>query len=215
MKSKLVWLFFIISSATLIITLVFYLTNGEEEIKIEEKVEGNEIENNTEEENHSVMDTSGYDKAAEMNNEDKWLDTTKIKDYEYKKMFDAGEIVFGTKNHVMIYSESGIIKYKGYIGEDGLEDYEKVGVLFNERGQVVYFGEFDNGQKQGLGEEYYETNKDNFQTGTIKYRGEFEKDQYHGKGILYNEKGMVEYKGDFLRGEPSETQTQDEIKSPF
>ena len=88
--------------------------------------------------------------------------------------------------------------------------------IYNNENDEDYLGEFENGKKNGKGNEYYKN-------GNIKYEGEFVNDEYegigkyyfengeyysgqwkngkmNGKGILYYKIGSIKYDGDFVEG---------------
>lgn len=79
-----------------------------------------------------------------------------------------------------------------YVGE--LSDTNKLhgyGVLFDTNGNILYEGEFINGDMSGKGILYSE--------GKIVYRGQFYNNKFHGSGVLYQD-GKITYQGQFENG---------------
>ena len=84
-----------------------------------------------------------------------------------------------------------IIKYSAwYIGQfkDGL--YHGKGKLYNEKGILVYEGDFINGKPEGKGK-YIEDDGE-------YYIGQWKNGLKHGKGIFYYKNGTIKYDGNWI-----------------
>ncbi len=66
------------------------------------------------------------------------------------------------------------------------------GVLFDTNGNILYEGEFINGDMSGKGTLYSE--------GKLVYKGQFYNNKFHGSGVLYQD-GKITYQGQFENGE--------------
>jgi hypothetical protein len=92
----------------------------------------------------------------------------------------------------------GIIYYedfkdkKKYDGTFNNDTFHGFGTYYNERGNVLYNGEYKNGKKNGKGTQYYEDGKD-----IMKYDGYFNNDYFDGTGIYYYKNGNKKYDGNW------------------
>lgn len=93
--------------------------------------------------------------------------------------------------------KDGALFYEGTVDiKTGLP--HGTGTAFDDEGQRIYEGEFDQGEFDGTGKEYFEN-------GLVKYEGQWLDDQYHGKGKLFDEAGRVIFEGLFENGVGSKT----------
>lgn len=93
--------------------------------------------------------------------------------------------------------KDGALFYEGTVDiKTGLP--HGTGTAFDDEGQRIYEGEFDQGEFDGTGKEYFEN-------GRVKYEGQWLDDQYHGKGKLFDETGRVIFEGQFDNGVGSKT----------
>jgi hypothetical protein len=94
------------------------------------------------------------------------------------------------------------VKYKGDLSDKS----DALGLLFNVKGEVVYFGETKDLTPNGFGVELYkETNPDFaiISPYNVKYRGNFRNGKYNGEGTLdvqtdYESSGLRRYVGNWV-----------------
>ena len=102
-----------------------------------------------------------------------------------------------------IYHRNGNLEYYGKIDRGYFSEF---GCLYHKNSNLEYEGYFSKGGPHSLrGEEtiiYYDN-------GQIKYKGICIEGYFQGNGILYNRKGVIEYKGVFNRGQPIDDKTMD------
>ena len=67
--------------------------------------------------------------------------------------------------------------------------YDKKGIEYDEKGQIIYDGDFKNGKYYGKGKLY--------RNGKIIYEGDFVDDKLQGKGKEFDKEGKVIYSGEF------------------
>ena len=79
------------------------------------------------------------------------------------------------------------------IGSQDVEGYTGQGTLYDLKGNLLYQGEFAEGQFEGMGKLYSEA-------GGLIYEGEFVKGLYEGTGALYYKNGVTSYEGEFIKG---------------
>ena len=91
------------------------------------------------------------------------------------------------------YIESDEYGYgKKYIGKKINNKYEGRGILYDNKGNIIFNGYFKNGNYEGFGILYDEYH--------MIYNGYFKDNQYSGIGILYSD-NKIKYEGNFLNGE--------------
>lgn len=88
------------------------------------------------------------------------------------------------------FDDKGQLVYEGQFVDDA---YGGDGVLYYLSGIKAYEGEFSSNLFNGIGKAYSEG-------GALVYEGEFSNGYYSGKGVVYFENGTVKYRGDFLNG---------------
>ena len=71
---------------------------------------------------------------------------------------------------------------KGYVKEYNIET-----------GELLFEGEYSNGEKNGKGKEYHDNGK-------LKFEGEYLKGERIGKGKEYHYKGNIIFEGEYLNG---------------
>ena len=138
--------------------------------------------------------------------------TGKVKEYEEKFLVFEGEYLNGKRNgkgKEYNKDENGVkLKFDGeYMNGkkwSGIE-YDKQGrtinVLengngyikeFDDEGNLIFKGEYKNGEKNGKGYEYSIF-------GTVKFDGEYKNGKRNGKGIIFNNDNKI--KGEFINGQ--------------
>ncbi len=88
--------------------------------------------------------------------------------------------------------ELNLSNYKEFTGGLILYEMKKSGKEYNRDGELIYIGEFLNGERNGEGQEYDINNY-------LIYEGEYFKGKKHGKGKEYYN-GMLLFEGEYLRG---------------
>lgn len=74
------------------------------------------------------------------------------------------------------------------------------GSTFDDEGNLLYEGEYDQGEFDGIGTEF-------FRNGRVKFQGQWLDDQYHGNGKLYDPAGKLVFSGEFEFGSAGKKQT--------
>ena len=109
----------------------------------------------------------------------------KGKRYINNKLSFEGEFLDdGIKNGIL-YDKDG--KIDGEIKENGER------VIFNEFGDIIFEGEYLNGQRNGKGKEYNSN-------GILIFEGEYLNGKRNGKGKEYYDNGDLKYEGEYLDG---------------
>jgi hypothetical protein len=67
------------------------------------------------------------------------------------------------------------------------------GKLYDERGNLMYSGDFADSMYEGQGEAYYPS-------GTARYNGAFSRNLFHGLGSYFRPEGTLEYEGEYVSG---------------
>ena len=117
-------------------------------------------------------------------------------DFFLKIMFSY--IEKGTKLKIIKYNRSlqnkidiNILHYKVYSGRFIIYETKEKGKEYNGyKDQLVYEGEYLNGERNGQGKEYDEKVR-------LIYEGEFKNGKKNGKGKEYNYKGELIYEGEY------------------
>ena len=96
------------------------------------------------------------------------------------------------KANSMILNDSTEIFENGeyYIGQSLNGKKHGKGIIFDKNGNIIYEGDFVNGEKEGNGKYYYKNGE--------YYDGPWIKDKKHGKGIIYYPNGSILYEGEFV-----------------
>ena len=151
-------------------------------------------------------------------NHKKWKG--KFKEYSHLNfLMSEGEYINGKKWNEKGYDNKGNIIYEIKNGERNFEvkikdsrfDSEKMRIIYEKNylikkgikkgkeynffNQLLYEGEFLNGERNGNGKEYSDYD------GTLIYEGEFFDGKRNGKGKEYNDKGYVIFEGEFSNGD--------------
>lgn len=87
----------------------------------------------------------------------------------------------------------GVMYYEGTVDTKTGLPHGK-GTSFDDDGNLLYEGDFDQGEFDGSGKEFY-------RNGTVKYDGQWLDDQYHGKGKLFDDAGRLIFEGVFEFGD--------------
>ena len=85
-----------------------------------------------------------------------------------------------------------IINYKLFIGKYIIYDLDIKGKEYDSENNLIFFGEYLNGKRNGKG---YEFNKDN-----IIFEGEYLNGKRNGKGREYDDYGNLIFEGEYLNG---------------
>ena len=89
-----------------------------------------------------------------------------------------------------MYNIDGRLDFELYNGNGKIK-------LYDEIGNLIFEGEYLNGQKSGKGKEYYDDGK-------LKFIGEYLEGKRNGKGKEYNKYGQLKYEGEYLNGKKME-----------
>ena len=79
-----------------------------------------------------------------------------------------------------------------YMGEFNNDKFHGFGTYYDERGYVLYNGEYKNSKKNGKGIQYYE-DEENIR----EYEGNFNDDKFDGYGVYYYKNGNQKYNGNW------------------
>ena len=111
-----------------------------------------------------------------------------------------------------------IIYYKIFSGKYFLYESNGKGTIYNNFQQILYEGEYSNGERNGKGREYksdliknlifegeFLFGKRNgigkeYNKNTIIYEGEYSKGERHGKGKEYDNNGKLIFEGEYFNG---------------
>ena len=109
-----------------------------------------------------------------------------IKYYNNGKLKFYGEYLNGKKWNGKMYNIDGSLNFELYNGNGKIK-------LYDEFSNLIFEGEYLNGQKSGKSKEYYEDGK-------LKFEGEYSAGKRNGKGKEYDSKGKLIYDGEYLDG---------------
>ena len=100
-----------------------------------------------------------------------------------------GEYINGKRWNGKGYSPEGKMEYELKDGKGYVKEYHFY------KGDLIYEGEYANGDKNGFGKEYFQYN--------LIYEGEYFDGEKNGKGKEYFKHGQVKYEGNFYKGKRS------------
>ena len=106
-----------------------------------------------------------------------------IKETKNKLLFE-GEYLNGKRWNGKGYDSDGTIKYELKEGKGYIKEY-------NYFGNLIFEGEYSNGERNGEGKEYY-------QDGKLAFEGEYKNGKKQGKGKEYNKYGNLKFEGLYL-----------------
>ena len=86
-----------------------------------------------------------------------------------------------------------IINYKFYSGRYIVNGKNKTYEYDSYNGDLIYEGDYKNGERNGKGEEYYIIRN-------LKFKGEYLNGKRNGKGEEYYTNGQLKFKGEYLNG---------------
>ena len=89
----------------------------------------------------------------------------------------------------------GIINYKVFSKKYIIYESNRFGKEYNSfNDNLVYEGEYLNGQRHGKGKEYDDAEN-------LIFEGEYLRGKRHGKGKQYDDEGKLRFEGEYLNGE--------------
>jgi antitoxin component YwqK of YwqJK toxin-antitoxin module len=118
-----------------------------------------------------------------------------------KDFYESGELLYegghwnaAWTNYGKVYHKDGVVEYEGNWDNDKKIGRGKATYYYENTNITSYTGDVIDGQRDGLGKEYYSNGK-------LKYEGEFTKGGYNGFGKLYKPDGTLDYDGIFTYNE--------------
>ena len=93
------------------------------------------------------------------------------------------------------YIDISIMNYKYITGKYIVFGENRTGKEYDFMDNLLFEGEYSNGEKNGKGKEYYKWNK------KILFEGEYLKRKRNGKGKEYSDTGNLKFESEYLNGE--------------
>ena len=111
-------------------------------------------------------------------------------EYSHLVLLLEGEYLNGKRWNVKEYDINKNIIYEIKNGKGFIKE-------FDEPGNLIYEGEYLNGERHGKGKEYYTY----YSESKLSFEGEYLYGKRNGKGKLYDYAGKLVFEGDFINGQ--------------